>query len=55
MAKAVRVFLFNNCYGTERMRQKLFVVVFGVFVNVSGPNEPAGLVACGSQLGGDKL
>ena len=26
-------------YGTERMRQKLFVVASGGLVNTSGPNE----------------
>jgi len=29
-------------YWTERMRQKLFVVASGAFVNTSGPNELAG-------------
>jgi hypothetical protein len=42
-------------YGKERMRQKLFVVASGVFVNTSAPNEFAGLVNCGIQLGGDRL
>ena len=41
-------------YGTERMRQKLFVVVSGVLVNTSTPNEPAVFVNCGTQLAGDK-
>ena len=32
-------------HGTERMRQKLFVVASGALVNTSAPNEPAALVA----------
>jgi len=42
-------------YGTERMRQKLFVVGSGVLVNTTMHHGPAGLLACGTQLGGAKL
>ena len=42
-------------YGTERMRQKLFVVASGMLVNISTRAAPAELVACGIQLGDDKL
>jgi len=31
-------------YGTERMRQKLFVVGSGALVNTSAPNDPAAIV-----------
>ena len=41
--------------GTERMRQKLFVVGSGVLVKSSVPKELAGFVASGCQLAGDKL
>src|ERR1043165_3561916 len=41
-------------YGTERMRQKLLVFATGVLVKISMPLAPAGLVACGIQLGGEK-
>ena len=44
-----------NGYGTERMRQKLFVVGSGVLVNTSTPPAPAGLVTCGTQLAGARL
>jgi hypothetical protein len=37
------------------MRQKLFMDGSGVFVKTSAPNEFAGFVASGIQLGGDKL
>jgi len=33
-------------YGTERMRQKLFVPEFGVLVNTTTPAASAGLVTC---------
>jgi hypothetical protein len=42
-------------YGTERMRQKLFVVEFAVLVNTKFPFAAAGLVTCGIQLGGARL
>src|SRR5665213_2538464 len=42
-------------YGTDRLRQKLFAVASGVLVNSSFSQEPAGLVGCGIQLGGDRL
>jgi hypothetical protein len=45
----------KRSHGTERMRQKLFVAKTGTLVNTSAPNEPAGLVACGIQLAGDRL
>jgi len=37
-------------HGTERMRQKLFVVATGVLVSTSTPTESARLVICGTQL-----
>ena len=42
-------------YGTERMRQKLFVVGSGVLVNTSTPPAPAELVAWGTQSVGNRL
>ena len=46
---------FLQVYGTERMRQKLFVVEFGVLVNTKFPFASAGFVTCGIQLAGDRL
>ena len=42
-------------YGTERMRQKLFVVRSGVLVDTSVPFASAGLVTTGTQLAGIRL
>jgi len=43
-------------YGTERMRQKLFVVGLAKLVKISNPLKPAELVICGTQLtGGNRL
>jgi hypothetical protein len=42
-------------YGTERMRQKLFVAALGVLVSTSTPTESARLVVCGTQLTGARL
>jgi hypothetical protein len=47
--------LHAHGYGTERMRQKLFVAGLGVLVKTSAPKELAGLVACGSQLAGARV
>jgi len=42
-------------YGTERMRQKLFVAGSGALVKIRFPKASARLVACGIQLAGDRL
>ena len=42
-------------YGTERMRQKLFVVVTGALVNTHAPTLSAWLVNCGTQLADTRL
>jgi hypothetical protein len=47
--------LIRIVQGTERMRQKLFVVETGVLVNVNVPSAPAMLVINGTQLAGDSL
>ncbi len=42
-------------HGTERMRQKLFVFGSGVFVKMSEPPGPAGLVTSDTQLDGERV
>ena len=46
---------FTLRYGTGRTRQKLLVVMLGVLVRTRRPPAPAGLVASGTQLTGERV
>ena len=44
-----------NIYCIERTRQKLFVAKLGLLVKIKFPKASALFVACGIQLGGDRV